>query len=247
MLNFSKKTESPYRLKDFPLETYSLDIRMEHLSPGIDNVRHDVRISNGFHAATTKIIKRLLAERAGVTDLPGLDTSASRDDQKEEFRRICSDLLKNMLNQANSQNNFELYLLSIISVFKFINQEFNNQFDALMAHLKDSMDNYENKHGYTPKGTYNLVQRRGDLQKKKRAYYKDIVGQLMVSIQRLHNSDIIKMIQALFGENILFPDEFFFNPLLQADDIHDERFMMQHYNIMENIQCHLLNLSGRYN
>ncbi|MGA1790866.1 MAG: hypothetical protein ACMUIM_05230 [bacterium] len=205
---------------------------MDQLIPGVDNIRHDVLISPGFHEATTAIIKRILSDKADISDLPGLDTRASKEEQKEAFRQLYAEVMKNMLNRANTEHNFEIYLLANVSIIKFIIQEFQNQFSGLIDHLKDSIKYLETKHGYTPKSTYGLTQKMGDIQKSKKVHYKDIIGELIDSMQRIHKTDLNKMLESLFGEHESIPAEFFFNPLLQTDEVHNERLLMDQYNLI---------------
>ena len=232
MLNFFKKQKPLPNLRTLNLEDYSIEISMDQLIPGVDNVRHDVLISPGFHEATTMIVKRILADKADYSDMPGLDNQVSKEEQKEAFRQSYAEVMKNMLNRANTEHNFEIYLLANVSILKFIIQEFQNQFSGLIAHLKDSIKYLETKHGYTPKSTYGLTQKIGDIQKSKRVLYKDIIGELIDSMQRIHKTDLIKMLESLFGEHESIPAEFFFNPLLQTEEVHNERLLMDQYNII---------------
>ncbi|MGA1795127.1 MAG: hypothetical protein ACMUIL_04620 [bacterium] len=229
MLNPFRKNGSIPLLSSFPLQSYRVEIKLDHLMPGVDNVRHDVLISPRLQQATTNLIKRILAEKTNTSDLVDLDKKETKQSEKEEFKRICSEILKNVLKQANSQQNFDLFLLTNIAFIKFIMQAFEEQFVSLITYIEDYVKYQENRYGFTTESVSNTVQKVGDTKKLRNTLFKETVGELAESIHWLYKAELDKMLESLFGDQWACPHEVFFNPLLYATNVNDEKVLFEKY------------------
>ena len=229
MLNpFSKNGSIPL-LGSFPLQSYRVEIKLDHLMPGVDNVRHDVLISPTLQKTTTDLIKRILAEKTNTTDLLDLGKKETKQPEKEEFKRICSEILKNVLKQANAQQNLDLFLLANIAFIKFIMQAFEEQFTSLITYIEDYVKYQENRHGFATESVSNTVQKMGDTKKLRHTLFRETVSELGESIHWLYKAELNKMLDSLYGNHAACPHEVFFNPLLYATSVNDEKVLFEKY------------------
>ena len=232
MLSFFKKSKPVSVLRSFSLKDYSVNLRMEHLVPGVDNVRHDVLIGSKLQGTITKLMKHIMTEKTDSSELLDIQEKTSSQNEKEEFKQVFGDTMKNVLKKANAEHNFEIFLLANISIIKFFIQTFHEQFKSLIRYIDDFIKYNEKRHGLKPETLNNLAKKMGDIKGLRTSLYKDTMGVLLDSIHWLYKTDLNKMVESLFGEQVSFPQEVFFNPLLQSSNVRDVTIMMEKYIIL---------------
>jgi hypothetical protein len=205
---------------------------MEHLVPGVDNVRHDVLIGSRLQEAITKFIKQIMTEKTDSSELLDIQGKTSSRNEKEDYKQVFGDSMKNVLKKANAEHNFEIFLLANISIIKFFIQTFHEEFKSLIKYLDDYIKYNEKRHGLKPETLNNLAKKMGDLKGLRTSLYKDTMGVLLDSIHWLYKTDLNKMIESLFGDQVSFPQEVFFNPLLQSSNVRDTAIMLEKYIIL---------------
>jgi hypothetical protein len=205
---------------------------MDNLVPGVDNVRHDVLIGPKLQGAITKLMKQIMAEKTDSSDLLDIQEKTSSQNEKKEFKQVFGDTMKNVLKKANAEHNFEIFLLANISIIKFFIQTFHEEFKSLIRYIDDFIKYNEKRHGLKPETLNNLAKKMGDIKGLRTSLYKDTMGVLLDSIHWLYKTDLNKMIESLFGEQASFPQEVFFNPLLQSSNVRDVTIMMEKYIIL---------------
>src|SRR5919204_923412 len=144
--------------RNLNLTTYTPAIRLEGLTRGVDNLRHDVYLSPRFCEETRAYLASLIARFGNVADLiahekPELHTSnllLRRSEERKaphgtpgEFKTLLSNLLVEALKQAKGQNKISVDLLARLAVVKFLRTELVIQFADVLERCRTIVKNSE--------------------------------------------------------------------------------------------------------
>ena len=138
--------------RQLSVTSYVPFIALENLVAGIDNLRHDVFLSQKFSEVTRLHIFRLIAKHGSVEELATEDPASSgraggrpngrlqaahpshppKGIEPAEFKRQLTELHVVALNRAKSENNPSLDLLFRLAVLKFQRAEMMGQFTQVL-------------------------------------------------------------------------------------------------------------------
>ena len=138
--NFFTKVPS---LKGLPLKSYSINLFLNRLNLGVDNVRFDVYLSPEFCKTTSKVILQLIVKNFKSTNAPGLDKKFDWFKERDEFKRLCHDVLIDAINKAKLAREVQIDYLAQIAVIELFIREIRKQYEASVQNFKNIIHKHE--------------------------------------------------------------------------------------------------------
>ena len=110
-------------IRDLPLKVYSFDFSLDKLTPGVDNIRYDVHLSPGFIKSVGDTIFSMVVSQAKVGRLLGMGKKQTWQSEKDEFKKLCGDIMLAGINRAKSDREIQIDFLAQAAIVKFITEE----------------------------------------------------------------------------------------------------------------------------
>ncbi|MFO8111725.1 MAG: hypothetical protein R6T92_04360 [Desulfosalsimonadaceae bacterium] len=208
------------------LEAYSVEIPLERLKLGADNLRYDVLISPEFVKITDHIVLQMVMKHSRASK-PLI--TLRKDNWHREislFRETCRKLMTNALNQAKSLREVQIDYLAQIAMVKLLIERVNNRLEAAFQHFKNVVRKQEVSH--RSESHLKLREEVLEITKRRNIITRDVCTELFVHFNEARK-DIDELRALNFGEEWLLPEELFDNPLLYTDFHPDDFFMMENY------------------
>jgi hypothetical protein len=226
-------------LKNLPLETYSVEFPLDKLILGVDNIHYDVHLSPSFCTSASKIIGRLLAKHAGVEKLLDINRASSPVMEREDFRRLCKNVLQEAINKAKSDSEIQIDLLAQIAIVKMLREEIRHQLKALI----DSLNNYarqlnavaqkyELSRNLSLSKYLEIKEKLSDIQQKKQWILLNVGQELFEYLLDIQRKDLKEMREAIFEFELNLPDDVFSNPIFHVENPFDDFFMIDEYILL---------------
>ncbi|RPJ79698.1 MAG: hypothetical protein EHJ94_07780, partial [Deltaproteobacteria bacterium] len=120
------------------LKSYKINFSLKRLTPGVDNIHHDVHISPKLRKSAIAIIEYLIAIHSNATELESIKKSSSGlTNARDDFQETCVDVLLNAINQAKLQKEYQVDFLAQAALTRLILEEIRNRFESLVEHYKN--------------------------------------------------------------------------------------------------------------
>lgn len=237
--------------RQLTLTSYEPVLALEALSTGIDNIRHDVFLSQKFSDAARLHISKLIAKHGNVGDLvfeafgaplastirngsrqPGLPKNWDPAD----FKRLLTELHVSALNQAKAADNVNIDLLFRLAVLKFGRTELLNQYNQVLERCRARVKQFEGpRHLSTPK-SIELRERFSQFQVNKKAVLRRTGQELFFVLREAEKESLSRTRRSLFGETAAASYDLLLNRLLFTDDGQDNYLNAEHYVMLGNYE-----------
>ena len=237
-------------LKEVPPKTYSVHFSLHGLTPGVDNIRHDVHLSEELSKTTGEITLRLIARHSGAEDILFGDTIWNWAKDKDKFKRLCSDVMLGAVTQAKVARKIEIDFLAQTAIVKMITSGIRVQYDVFIQRLRDvvrkqEMSYWKEYHkrtslGYDslPKqdfhGLLKLQEKLLHIQRNKQLILHSAGRQLFECLSDIQQKNLKEIREANFGIDTVLPDEIFSNPILYSENPSDQFLLIEEYVLMGN-------------
>lgn len=223
----------PPSLKGLSLTVRTVNLSLDGLHTGVDNIRHDVHLSDGFCKSVHDLTLHLVAKHTRTDDILNLDKSSTLSTEKEQFKRLCAELMSDAINMAKLANNSKINILAQVAVIKFILKNIRGCFDILM----DTGDNIVREYNVTNKRdrldkSISLKNRLSELTQNKNAFLCSISREFFQYLAEVQTHHLNDMRRINFGEDAVLPEEIYSNPLFYAEKPSDDVFMIEEYDLL---------------
>lgn len=227
MLTFLKNRFKLPSLKEFPLNDDSLMFSLDRLVRGVDNVRYDVYLSPDFCKAASEMVSQVIAMHTQSEDI--LDKTSSLSKSRDEFRRLCREIMTDAVNKAKARHEIQIDYLLQTAIIKLLLEEIRGQYEKLIVYFKNIIREKEILN--LQEGARLKNELSGILENKKSVLHKagSDLFQYLTEIQR---EELREMRESNFGNEAVLPDHIFSNPILHAEDLADSSFMIEEYDVL---------------
>ena len=234
--NFFTKIPS---LKGFSLKNYSINLSLNKLNPGVDNIHFDVNLSPEFCKATSKIMFRMIAKHFKTSNVPDLCKNFDWFKERDKFKKLCFDILKDAINRAKLNHEVQIDYLAQVAVIKLFINEIEKQYEACKQNFKNIIRKHEADQNQNI--TIRLKEELSQIMQNRKSIYREVSIDIFKCLSEVQNGlNELRMVN--FGKEIILPDEFFSNPLLHVDNPSNDIFMMEEYILLG----HRIEDSNRY-
>jgi hypothetical protein len=221
---------SPDRSSRIKLVPYSADIRLTHLTVGLDNIHYDVFLSPRFIDVSSKYLFDMVRQNINFT----LEYDNQRKPGSPEhaaFRKVLTEVLQESLTRAKFQKSIETDILHRLALLKFLIQELSNQFSSFVVGCKDRIrvkgelfEHSEKAHVWRSK----IAELQGD---RKKILHQ--IGETLCRIwDEVEDGIFSKSRRALFGEEFHEMYDLLQNRFLFVESGNDEQLFLDHYVLL---------------
>ncbi|MGB5156068.1 MAG: hypothetical protein WBN77_01360 [Desulfobacterales bacterium] len=233
MFDFFKNLFKFPPLSDFPLKSYIADFSIEHLVPGVDNIRYDVLISSDFINNTRKLVYRLMSHHAGI-EKKGIESfSGEWPVEVDNYKQIYKELMLDAINKAKVSKQISIVYLLQTAVLKILLEEIRAQYETLIVQLKKNVrqkDLSDYNNSYREESYYfNVNLRKIHLD---RAIIERKVGQDICGFwAEIEQNEIQPMLEAIFGCGTQLFENLLTNPILHTQQYDNAFIMLNEYDL----------------
>jgi len=217
-------------LKGFPLKSYSINLSLNRLNPGVDNIRFDVHLSPRFCKTTSKLILQLIARQFKTSNAPGLDEKLNWFRERDEFKRFCFVVLKDAINKAKLAHEVQIDYLAQIAVIELFIKEIGKQYEACIQTFRNVIRKNEIARNHNM--TIKLKEELSQIMQDRKSIYREVSIDIFKCLFEVQAEGLNGLREVNLGREAILPDEFFSNSLLKVDSPSDDTFMIEEYVLL---------------
>ncbi|MBW2603413.1 MAG: hypothetical protein JRE28_03710 [Deltaproteobacteria bacterium] len=202
---------------------------MDRLTPGVDNIRHDVLLSPDFCKSVSKLVYQLFLKHAKAKKILNIDPTSSLVTERDEFKHLCRDVLHAAVNQAKSASEIQIDLLAQITIIKKLAQEVPCQYNTLIENFNDNARRYEIASSEGLNTYIKIKEKLFEIQQNKKSILLSVAEELFGYLIDVQNENIAEMRESILGPETILPDDVFSNPIIHVENPFEDLFMMDEY------------------
>jgi hypothetical protein len=215
------------------LEAYSVEIRLEKLTLGLDNVHYDVFLSPRFVDFTRKYLLDLIRQTTNVSLFYGKDRKHSGAPEHAAFRKLLSEILQESLTRAKYQQSIETDVLHQLALLKHITAELASQFSTILVECKDWIRARGELFEHSEQA-HVMRAKVAEIQADKKNVYRHVGETLHRIWSELEEGTLSKSRRALFGDDFHETYKLLQNRFLFVENGNDEHLFLEHYVLLGN-------------
>ena len=212
-----------------PLKAYSVRFPLDRLTPGVDNIRHDVLLSPDFCKSISKLVYQLFLKHAKAQKILTIDPTSSLATERDEFKHLCRDVLHTAVNQAKSTSEIQIDLLAQITIVKKLAQDIPCQYNALIENFNDNAQRHEIASSEGLNSYIKIKEKLSEIQQNKKSILLNVAAELFQYLIEVQHENITEMRESILGPETILPDDVFSNPIIHAENPFEDLFMMDEY------------------
>jgi hypothetical protein len=225
--------QSADRQVKIDLVPYTADVQLSTLTPGIDNLHHDVALSPRFLEFARRYIADVIRQSGNLSRFYGSDAPVLKTPESAGFRKMLGDLLQAGLNRAHFEKNIELDVLLRLAILRFLAREVSAQFTAVVQECNEWIrrrgEIFErSERAQVMKATL------AEFQADRRNVFRLTGQQLSQFIFDLEDTILAKARRALFGDEFRETYDLLANRLIFVDGGKDDQLFLEHYVLLGN-------------
>ncbi|MGH9494870.1 MAG: hypothetical protein ACRD3B_07735, partial [Candidatus Sulfotelmatobacter sp.] len=225
-------------------------ISLEDIAVGVDNLRHDVVLSQQFVDLARAQIARLIARHGEIDGLlraeaPPMNqgpswmhsqtAKARPKHDPTEWKPVLTELLVASLNRAKKEYKLSIDLLARLAVTKFLRFEINQQFAQVVERCRVLLKSYDNTR---LQKAHEYRERISAFQVRKKIILRKTGQEIFETLREVEKSTLARTRRSLFGEETsggsYFTYPLFLNRLLFSEDGRDDYLCAEHYVMLGN-------------
>ncbi len=216
-------------LTGLPLKAYSVKFPLDRLTPGVDNIRHDVLLSPDFCKSSSKLVYQLFLKHAKAKKILNIDPTSSLVIERDEFKHLCRDVLHAAVNQAKSDSEIQIDLLAQITIIKKLAQEIPCQYNTLIKNFNDHARKHEIASSEGFSSYVKIKEKLSEIQQNKKSIFLNVAEELFQYLIDVQHENITEMRESILGPETILPDDVFSNPIIHVENPFENHFMMDEY------------------
>jgi hypothetical protein len=229
------------------LASYAPSLSLEGLLVGVDNLRHDVHLSQKFTETARAHIARIIARHGDVDGLLAAEASQAaprttflnklttlRPGSKadpSDFKSVLTELHVAALNRAKAENKVAVDLLARLAVIKFLRMELNSQFAQVLERCRMMLKTYE---GVRQQKALEYRERVASFQVRKKIIQRKTGQELFLLLRDIEKETLARMRRSRFGENDNEGHKLLINRLVLSEDGRDDYLCAEQYVMLGN-------------
>ncbi|MBW2449333.1 MAG: hypothetical protein JRE92_02760 [Deltaproteobacteria bacterium] len=216
-------------LTGFPLKAYSVKFSLNRLTPGVDNIRHDVLLSPDFCKSMSKLIYQLFLKHTKAKKILNTDPTSSLVTERDEFKHLCRNVLHAAIHQAKSASEIQIDLLAQLTIIKRLAEEIPCQYDTLIDKLNVNARRHEISSSEGLSSYIKIKEKLSEIQQNKKFILLSVAAELYQYLIEVQHENTTEMRESILGPETILPDDVFSNPIIHVEDPFEDLFMMDEY------------------
>jgi hypothetical protein len=215
------------------METCRLDLALDRLKTGVDNIRTDVHLSEDLYAAAETMAFNILVRQSRTGEILSIKQSPPEiQTEINAFKILCQDVMHDAVHKAKIQQEPQINTLCQVAMIKLAREISQKQFLALLNMLKRKLRDKEISDTGRQKDFLELRQRVQKVQQRKDDLVRSAAAAIVDIIRESQRGEIARIRESSFGETGQLPAAVMDNPLLNVSDTADSRLAMTEYGII---------------
>jgi hypothetical protein len=207
-------------------------MRFDRLVPGVDNLRVDVFLSPELRRITRNVARQAVAKYAQAEEVLNIRNLRSSVKERDEFRRICGEVLQGGIHSAKAGEEIQIDLLGQVSVLKMIIESVREQYDEITKGYQRRILAGEQAGQRDIKETHRLKERLNSIRENRSVIIRQVGLEIFQHVREIHRDLLVPLRMASFGPNAILPDEFFLNPLFHVVHPPEDDLMLELYVLL---------------
>jgi len=210
------------------------DLQFQALTPGVDNLRHDVHLSPRFVKFASGYIFKLFFKHSTASQLTDQNPGPPKPQERTELRRLLQDVLLSALGRAKAERNPEVDLLANVAMFKYLSWETQQQFNRILLEAKNKLKVYEGPRHERNLRAFQLKEIFSNFQADKKNVLRRVSAELHTLTNEVQADAVRKTRESIFGSEAGQWFAYFSNPLLFTDNGRDDFIHLTKYVMFGN-------------
>lgn len=228
--NLQEQLLPPEHLNAVQMIPYSVNLSLNRLRTGIDNIRYDVYLSDSFCEVTRQILFQMLARHTHTEEVLCSEGTRNLIKEKEDYRKICRDILITGINRAKLEGEVQLDALVQLSIIKLILEEIRAQYATLLERLKSITRGYEMSSRHDE--AIAMKKRQAEIAQERHMLLRLVCQDVFQILEPLHTGDLNEMRRANFGDEAVILDDLYASPMLTVDKPTEDYFTLNAYCLL---------------
>ncbi|SMC82642.1 Adenylate cyclase, class 3 [Desulfocicer vacuolatum DSM 3385] len=226
-LFFSRKP----RWNQFSMTMYRMPFGLDRLTPGVDNNRYDVCLSQTFCRSAEAFIFSLM-EEMNMPSGEKKDTDKGMDmATRDHFKESYEDLMRSAINQAKVRREVQVDYIARTAVTTFVIGEVKACFARFVADFRQSIQEKEISRSRSSEEPLALKAALSEILLKKKKILRNTGKIVFEYLNEVDHKNLKGIRESNFGADALLPGNLFLNPFLYVGKMDDD-FMIQVYDIL---------------
>ena len=231
MLDFFKFQPRLPGLKEFPMESYSVECSLSRLVLGVDNIRCDVRLSPSFCQTAANLAGLLIERETGIWTRSEKKRVAELAKAQEVFRESYTEIITDAVNKARAAKEIQIDFLAQIAIISMVHDEIRKQYDILIGFCKTTIRRSDLAHNEDNQEALKLKENLAHVLSVRESVQRSVGLELCGYFREIRESDIRQLREAVFGQDLPFLFDLLANPIVHMDNPDDDHFMIEAYDI----------------
>ena len=211
---------------------YAIEMGLDRLTPGVDNLRVDVYLSPELRRVTRNVVGQSMVKYAQAEDVVNIKNPLSPVKERDAFRRICGEVLQGGVHSAKLHGEIQIDVLGQVAVFKMIIESVREQYAEITKTYQRCILAGEQAGQRDIKETIRLKERLADIRENRSVLIRQVGLEIFQYLLEVHLDVLVPLRTASFGANVIWPEEIFLNPLLHVSHPPGDDILLEMYVLL---------------
>jgi hypothetical protein len=232
MIRFPFFFSKPPSLEQLPLKPYLINLSLDRLVLGVDNIHIDVHVSPQVHNAIKRAVwvSTIKHSRAGNFFEDG--SRERHENEKLALKHICTEVLREGIDNAKARSEVQIDFLGQAVLARMFLEEIRNACRKLIANLEIFVRDYELSRDCDQSEWLKMKEKLTEVKYNQRQIVLQVGEELFQVLADVHTQNLKNIRESNFPAGSILPDNFFINPTLHTDNVADDFFLTEKYVLL---------------
>ncbi|WP_299980809.1 hypothetical protein [Desulfobacula sp.] len=211
-------------LDQFPVTGYAISFGLDRLTPGVDNNRYDVYLSDTFCKIADQFILHVIEDNA----MPGKGSGAV---EKDQFKNSYREVMLSAINRAKAEQEIQVDYIARTAVAKMLIRGIAVCYDKFIANIRLLIREKENSGRSHMEDPVVLKAELSEILLNKEQIIRATGKIVFEHINDVDQRELNGIRKSNFGMDSILPEDLFLNPFLHIEKNNDY-FMINTYDIL---------------
>jgi len=219
-------------LQNLNLKKYQITYSLNRLALGVDNLRMDVHISPQVYNALRRTVSLLVIKHSQTEIFFEEYKKELYEAEKENLRRVCTDVLLDGINRAKSAGEVQIDYLGQTALVKLFLEEAENQYKYLVARFEPLVRAYQLSFKLGQNEVFIINDKLVEIKRCHNKIIRLVRRELLQLLADINARKLRNMRETHFHHGDVLPDNYFINPILQTNNPADDFFLIDEYVLL---------------
>lgn len=219
-------------LKNLGLKHYKFAYSLDRLTFGVDNIHIDVRISPQVYNVLKRTAFLLMIKHSQAEDFFNDYRREACEAEKDNLKRLCTDVLLDGINKAKSANEVQIDFLCQTALVKLFLEEIKNQHRTILTHFEPLVRKCQLSHTYDQNEIFLIKDKLSYIKLHRNQIIRLVGKELFDLLNDIQVRKLKNLRQTHFTAENIVPDNYFINPIIHTSNPTDDFFLIEEYVIL---------------